>query len=65
MIEGWAAGRSAGGAGLAQGIVAEAVLRSEDEDLGLKQGVGSVKCSSELSLAARSVPRREVQDYPT
>jgi hypothetical protein len=44
---------------------AEAVLRSEDEDLGLEQGVGLVKCSSELSLAARSVPRREVQDYPT
>jgi hypothetical protein len=34
-------------AGTAQGIVAEAVLCSEDEDLGLEQGVGSVKCSSE------------------
>jgi hypothetical protein len=33
--EEWTAGRSAGGAGLAQGIVAEAVLSSEDEDLGL------------------------------
>src|SRR5436309_16004382 len=53
MIEGWAAGRSAGVAGTAQGIVAEAVLRSEDEDLGLEQGVGLVKCTAEVSLGYR------------
>ena len=51
--EEWTAGRSAGVAGTAQGIVAEAVLRSEDEDLGLEQGVGLVKCTAELSLGYR------------
>jgi hypothetical protein len=37
VIEGWTAGRAAEVAGTAQGIVAEAVLRSEDEDLGLER----------------------------
>ena len=53
---------AAGVAGTAQVIVAEAVLRSEDEDLGLEQGVGLVKCSSEVSLSARSAPRRELKE---
>jgi hypothetical protein len=44
---------SAGVAGTAQGIVAEAVLRSEDEDLGLEHGVGLVKCTAEVSLGYR------------
>ena len=35
---------------------------TEDEHLRLEQSVGLVKCSSELSLAASSVPRRGVQD---
>jgi hypothetical protein len=36
--------------------VAEAVLRSEDEDLGLEQGVGLVKCSSEAGSSDQLHP---------
>jgi hypothetical protein len=39
---------------MAQGIGAEAVLRSDDEDLGLEQGVALVKSAAESSLVARS-----------
>ena len=60
MIEGWVAGRLARVAGTAPGMVAEAVLRSEDGDLGLEQGVGLVKCAAELSLGARSGPSSAV-----
>jgi hypothetical protein len=42
--------------------VAMARLRPEDEDLGLEQGVGLVKCAAEWSLSARCVPRGELQD---
>jgi hypothetical protein len=34
------------------------------EDLGFEHGVRLVKCSSEVSLSARSAPRRERQMYP-